>query len=171
MQNDENSYAVLDFRRKAFEFRPYVKSVSFIVPDDVLRKPYVEMKYSDSTAEKLFWISNCLRRDDEKAMIVLRPTGKNVIRGDCLIEIEDFPVTDFARNFRIERILEKGIRKMRVSVMARFGLQITDNLFFDVFNDTLCELRINCESPLLEQELGYNFPFILDAHVTSAVSH
>lgn len=163
-EHDEKNYTIVDFKQGTMEYWPYVKKVRFILPsDEKTYQPYIVMSYSDSAAEKLFWISSHLRKLGRQAVISLySQKSGNILSGNCLMEVPDFPVTDFAKNFRIEGILKRNIREMQVSVLAPFGIEVLSPELFYFFSGSSYKLYIDCESPFLELEPGYS----LDAQVT-----
>ncbi len=108
---------IFDFRKRLYEFRPYIHHL-IIRDDNEQEYPMVTQVFLDEvSAEKMKWIGIFLNQQGKPLDMVI--TRKTQYYSFMLAkEISGFPIFEFARNFRIDRIVNRKIETMNLQLLS-----------------------------------------------------
>lgn len=139
-------YMTIDFRSNILEYNPLMVSIRFIVPDSKTKdyEIWIKLFYAEQVVAKVKWIAGIYKDLGLPVMASCIVVREGVVYGQVAMKIENFPVFDFAKHFKIARILDKGVTSMKAMVSSASFLKIMDPLFFNyISNVQIGRLSIN----------------------------
>jgi hypothetical protein len=130
----QKDFLLVDFKKGRIEYTPYIFKIRFVWKTEDVPLIASKIFVTHSTAEKLDHFCQFLLQTDQRARLTIIFHTKKRIKVLLTIDIADFPVTDFARTLKIERILQKKVPAMNVSVNTMAAMEIIDKSFYDWLN-------------------------------------
>jgi len=126
---------MVDFRKEVFEYRPQVIALRLLRPYGNSAEPLVRAYYLEKAIDKLIWIAEYYEKLERPVKVFCLPKSPAVIYGFIFMMMDDFPVADFAKRFKLARILDRGVERMSAVIASSSYLEITDASSFKLFSN------------------------------------
>jgi hypothetical protein len=139
---------VVDYRQRMIEYSPFVHIIRFVL-QDINDEMVAKLFFDQNTADKMRWIISYLTACHKNAEINYYEVA-SALNMSINFFAKNFPVRDFAKDFKLQRIIDKKIREMDVLVTSFIDIdEINDERFFYWLNQTEaeCNLSINSLNP------------------------
>ena len=145
----QKDFLQINFLEGIIRYKPFIRQVrlSWTLKGGLAIISSLFVNYP--TAQKLKFLCQYLLSANRPAEITFIMRGAKRLSVLITININDFPVTGFAKAFKIERLIEKEIDQMDVAVNSMAKIKVIHNDFYDWLKgpEPKCHLSINSLDP------------------------
>ncbi len=128
-------FITVDFRKEIFEYRPQVIALRLVRPHGNSAEPLLRAYYPEKAIDKLTWIAECYEKLKQPVRVFCLPKSRRVVYGFIFMIMENFPVADFAKRFKLPRVLDRGVERMSAFIASSSYLEITDDSVFRLLSN------------------------------------